>query len=462
MQDLPAQSIFISDAQKISTELIGYDILGKTKNGDVLIYKKYRFEDEIDIFDKEMALKRHKDITIRNMDYESVEVMKAGNDIFHFYTHKDNKMNYLYVQKYNEDVEKKGDPVLLDSTSLKIGENFTEFKIRHAPTAAWFLIYKYELSAGRLDKLFLLVMNGDMGITQRNTINLPDAELNPIAIRELITNSGRPVFLFQNDDFTCRKEKTDIQYAFYLPQQGNNYLRSDMKSADYCLDEMNFSIDNTAQNIICMSFLKEDSKDYMIGYNFTTIDVATAGTVTNFNYIFPQETLDEIAGLAKEKSIRNLPVYQIGDIIPRADGGALVVAEYYDKTVENYEYTNYDPYYGYRTSTRQVEFYEYDDILLFSVQNDGTPSWHNVIRKKQISREDRGVYSSYAIIANKQRLIFVFNEDVEQNSNVLQYEMEADGTLDRKSLFNANQQELQPRPASAEQISYNEVIIPSI
>jgi hypothetical protein len=200
----------------------------------------------------------------------------------------------------------------------------------------------------------------------------------------------------------------------------------------------------------------------MVGYNYLTLDVASGGAVTSFNYIFPQETLDEIAGMTIEKSIKNLPVFQIGAVVPRMDGGALLVAEYYDKTVENYEYTNYDPYYGYRTSTRQVEFYEYDDILLFSIKPDGTPTWDNVIRKKQISREDRGINSSYALLNSRQKLYFIFNENVEQNSNVLQYEMEADGTLDRKSLFNASQQEVQLRPASAKQISFNEIIIPSI
>ena len=63
------------------------------------------------------------------------------------------------------------------------------------------------------------------------------------------------------------------------------------------------------------------------------------------------------------------------------DGGALLVAEYYDKTVRNYDYTNYDPYYGYRTSTRQVEFYEYSDILLLSTGPEGKLDWSNIIRK---------------------------------------------------------------------------------
>lgn len=457
-----AQQIFISDPQKISTELIGYNILGKNKNGDVLIYKKYRFEDEIDIYDKQMSFKRRKEITIRNMDYETVEVYKSGDNIYHFYSYKDNKMLYLAVQHYTGDLEKKGEASVIDSTSQKLGDSFTEFKISKATSAPFYLIYKYELSAGRIDKLFLSVMNGETKIQQKNDINLPDDNYSPILIKEFITDDGQPIFLFENDDFNCKKDKTTTQYTFIFPKNGNTWVSANINGVEFCLDEMNFAFDALNNKITAICFLKDDNKDYMIGYKYLTIDIFSAAINTNFNYQYPVETLDEIAGLTKEKTIKNLPVYQIGTIIPRVDGGALMVAEYYDKTVENYEYTNYDPYYGYRTSTRQVEFYEYDDILLFSIQPNGTPNWNNVIRKKQLSREDRGVNSSYAVLKGKEKLIFIFNEDVEQNSNVLQYETMADGVLDRKSLFNPNQQEVQIRPLSAEQISSTEIIIPSI
>lgn len=459
---LGAQQIFISDPQKISTELVGYNILGKNKNGDVLIYKKYRFEDEIDVYDKQMSFKRRKEITIPNLDYETLDVYKSGDYIFHFYTHRDNKMNFLSVQRYNQEIEKKGSPVLLDSTSLKLGDNFSDFKIAKANTTPFYLIYKYELSIGRIDKLFLMVMNADGLIQQKNEINLPVENYSPLLVKESISDEGQPVFLFENEDYNCKKDKTTTQYTFIFPKNGNTWVSADINGEEYCLDEINYAMDNSFNKITSICFLKDDNKDYMVGYKYLHIDVNSGAIATNYNYLFPLETMDEIAGLTKEKSIKNLPVYQIGTILPRADGGALMVAEYYDKTVENYEYTNYDPYYGYRTSTRQVEFYEYDDILLFSIQPNGIPTWNNVIRKKQVSREDKGVNSSYAIMNGKEKITFIFNEDVEQNSNVLQYEMMADGTLDRKSLFNANQQEVQVRPLSATQVSYNEIIIPSI
>ncbi|MFN3940932.1 MAG: hypothetical protein ACK4IY_10110, partial [Chitinophagales bacterium] len=129
---------------------------------------------------------------------------------------------------------------------------------------------------------------------------------------------------------------------------------------------------------------------------------------------------------------------------------------------ENYDFTNYDPYYGYRTATRQVDYFEYNDIFLMSINPEGFIDWTNIIRKRQISKEDNGAYSSYAFVNCAERIFFIYNEDISQNSNVMQYEMLADGTLNRKSLFNPAKQEVELRPQAAKQVGFNEIIIPSI
>lgn len=458
---LHAQAIFISQPEKISTDLLGYDILGKTRNGEVLVYKKYRYADEIEIYDKQMDLKRKKDISIKNVDNESVEVMKMGEDLYHFYTYKDNKTNFLMLQRYNSEIEKKGDPMLIDSTSARMGDNFSEFKISTSPGNTYFLIYKYEFAGGRIDKLFSIVVNDDGKVVQNNSINLPDSYSSTL-IKEEISDEGHPVFLFQNSDFSCKRDKDGAQYVFYFPQPGNVYAKNEIVNGDYCLDQMEYEIDMLSGRIVMLCFLKEDDKNFMVGYNFSTISISSGETVTETENLFTSEQIVQIAGNTGGKEVHDIPVYQIGTVLPRMDGGALMVAEYYNKSVENYEYTNFDPYYGYRTSTRQVEFYEYDDILLMSLDPQGNISWMNVIPKKQVSREDRGVNSSYALVNAKQRAYFIFNENIDENSNVMQYALDADGSLDRKSLFNASQQEVQLRPASGKQVAFNEMVIPSI
>lgn len=461
----PAQNIFISTPEKLSTELIGFDILGKTKNGDLLIYKKYRFEDEVEILDKQMQLKRKKDLTLKLDNYETVELIKMHEEIFQFYTLKENKNLYLYLQKYNTDLEKKGDPKILDSTSLRIGDNFSDFKITKSKTENFVLIYKYDYSNGKINRLFSRVVNDEGIASQITTMSIGAEAFSPGLVKASISESGKPVFLFSNEIYNCKREKGAAHYLFVMPGSGDRFSKTEIYNAndsiESCIRELNFEIDIKSENITAIGLTGEDNKDAMLGYTFFSIDAANGNILQHNTFTFTQEMLNTIAG-ADEKKAKYVPVYRVPQIVPRMDGGVLVVAEFYEKTVENYENTVYDPYYGYRTSTRQVEYFEYSDIILFSLDNTGAIDWHNFIRKKQVSKEDKGINSSFAMANCKQSLYFIFNEDISQNNNVLQYQMLADGSLDRKSLFNPNQQEVELRPSASRQISFNEVIIPSI
>jgi hypothetical protein len=460
-----AQNVYISNAEKLSTELIGFDVLGKNKNGEILIYKKYRFEDEVEFFDKQMQLKRKRNITLKLDNYETVELIKLHDEVFQYYTVKESKDLYLYVQKYTTDMDKKGDALLIDSTSLRISDNYSDFKIIKSKNEDFVLIYKYEYSGGRIDKLMCVVLNSDGKITRSGRADLPDEGFSAGLIKPAITDRGNPVFLFRNEVYNCKREKSDVHYLFIMPGNGEQYLSTAIYNAndslESCIRELSFEIENKTENIIAIGITGEDNKDAMLGYTFLHISITDGSIALQNTFVFTSEMLENIAGVDSRKA-KHVPVYQVAQIIPRLDGGALLAAEFYEKTVENYENTVYDPYYGYRTSTRQVEYYEYSDIILFSLDALGNVDWQNIIRKKQVSKEDKGVNSSFALVTSKQSLYFLFNEDIAQNSNVLQYQVLVDGSLDRKSLFTPSQQEVELRPSAGKQIAFNEIIIPSI
>jgi hypothetical protein len=224
---------------------------------------------------------------------------------------------------------------------------------------------------------------------------------------------------------------------------------------------MNFGLDQQHGEVLAAGYYGDDNRYNMNGYFTMHIDMSSGAVMEANHQAFSDELRSSITSML-DKTSRFTPAYQVTKIVPRMDGGALIVGEYYDKTIENYDYTNYDPYYGYRTSTRQLEFYEYNDILLLSVDATGAMDWSNIIRKKQQSKEDRGVSSSFGLLNSQRFMYFIFNEDITQNSNVLMYALSADGTLDRQSLFNPSKQEVELRPASGKQIAYDEVVIPSI
>jgi hypothetical protein len=456
-----AQQVYISDHEKLSAEMVGYDILGASGSGDVYIYKKYRFEDKIDIYDREMNLKRSKNITRKNINYETNEVIKMGDRIFQFYTEKSGKASYLKYQLYNLDMEDKEDPVLIDSTVSKVGEGYSEYRIIRSEQDEYMLCYKFSYNNSRIEQTFLQVVNREGKVMLNSSFYLPRETFSGDLVRADISNSGRPVFLFRNLDYSCKKDKGSTSFWFAFPGPGNTAETALSEVDDLCIKELGFSIDQKNSMVVAAGFTGEDTRYSMKGYLTMQIDLASGAVMQSADAVYQEELYNSITSML-DKSFRYIPAYQVTKVIPRMDGGMLVVGEYYDKSVENYDYTNYDPYYGYRTSTRQVEFYEYSDILLLSVNPDGGLDWSNIIRKKQLSKEDKGVSSSFGVLNGEKELHFVFNEDITQNSNVLMYTMAADGTLDRQSLFNPSKQEVELRPVSARQIAYNEIIIPSI
>ena len=457
-----AQQVYISKEQKLSAEMIGFDVLGSLPGGELMVYKKYRFDDEIDIYDKEMKLRRTKDLTIKGISYETREFIKLENRIFQFYEEKNGKTTYLKYQEYTLELERKDDPVLIDSTISKIGENSSNYKIIKSENEQYIMCYQYAYQGGELDRVQLKVLNRDGRIVMASDSQLPSANFNAEPIDVVLSSLGRPVFLFENLNYSCKKDKADTHFYFLFPGHGSAYTETRIEGIDgNCVKEMAFGIDNLHNIIIATGFIGNDAIDDMNGIAFLKINGSTGGIIHSSTYNYSQELTDNITGMM-DKSSRYIPAYKITTVIPRMDGGVLMVGEYYDKNIENYDYTNYDPYYGYRTSTRQVEYYEYSDVLLLSLNSDGEVDWSNIIRKRQLSKEDRGVNSSFGLLNGYKNLFFIFNEDIAQNSNVLMYQLSADGTLDRQSLFNPSKQEVELRPVAARQISHNEIIIPSV
>ncbi len=459
---LQAQQVYISEIQKLSAEMIGFDILGRLPDGNLLVYKKYRFDDEIDIYDSEMRLKRTRNMTLKGLNYETREFIKLEDRIYQYIEEKNGKTTYLKYQVYDLQLAPQGDPVLVDSTVSKIGDSYSNYRVMKSENDAFIMTYQYEYAGGDLDGVHLKVMNKDERIVLKSTAKLPTEGFEGEPIEVALSHLGRPVFLFRNMAYSCKRDRADTHYYFLFPGHGSAY--SDARIADVdgnCLQEMNFAIDNLHNLVVATGFFGDDDKYNMKGLAFIKINAGSGAVIHRSTHTYSPQLNESITG-QMDKSSRYIPAYQVTKVIPRMDGGVLMVGEYYDKNIENYDYTNYDPYYGYRTSTRQVEYYEYSDILLLSINDKGELDWSNIIRKRQLSKEDRGVNSSFGILNNYKNLFFIFNEDITQNSNVLMYQLDADGTLDRQSLFNPSKQEVELRPVAARQISHNEMIIPSV
>jgi hypothetical protein len=237
-------------------------------------------------------------------------------------------------------------------------------------------------------------------------------------------------------------------------------------------------------------------------------DVATS----EFSFDFLTKNLSERnKERAREAANRNdskneveLFNYNLDKLIPRSDGGAILIAEQYfieERYNRNTAFANpywgglgwggmgwYDPWYspwgwsngwydpwGYRYGNRQADYYfNYNDIIVVNIKPDGEIQWSSRIPKRQISVNDGGIFSSYSMSTVADKLYFVYNEDPrnldtrnkkyvadtpDKNSVVVLAEINRIGEVKIAPLFGNRNEGIVTRPKICRQIGKYEMAI---
>ena len=109
---------------------------------------------------------------------------------------------------------------------------------------------------------------------------------------------------------------------------------------------------------------------------------------------------------------------------------------------------------------RWVDYY-FDDIFVVCFSPNGEKQWENILRKKQFSQDDDGLYSSFFIFTNRSFLRILFNDEIKNESTVSQYLLLPDGRINRKSVLNTSNTKLNLRITDAIQIDETTLIVPS-
>jgi hypothetical protein len=145
--------------------------------------------------------------------------------------------------------------------------------------------------------------------------------------------------------------------------------------------------------------------------------------------------------------------YPIERIVLRNDGGAVIVAEAAYTT----EYSYYDSFS--QSFTRRLE-YHFDNIVVISINSDGSVDWSTIVEKEQISMDDNGIFSSFCSMLNSEKLIVVYNDDISKRNNVIPASIDNKGALIKSRPF-AGSEGLLLLPRSGKQVSENSIVVPA-
>jgi hypothetical protein len=230
-------------------------------------------------------------------------------------------------------------------------------------------------------------------------------------------------------------------------------------------------------DIVCAGFYSESGTLSIRGTFFLSIDAKSKEVRTkslkefDINFITQNMTEREM-DRAKKRDGKGQEVelyeYDLDKLIVRSDGGAMLIGEQY--FVRTRTYTQY---MGGRPMTQTTTYYYYNDIIVVNIDPQGNIDWSVKVPKRQMSIDDGGFYSSYAMAINKDKIYFVYNDSPDnlsytgtgtvsnasgRNRVVMVTSVNSKGEMSRKPL-SGGMAEVITRPKVCEQISYSEMIL---
>jgi hypothetical protein len=222
------------------------------------------------------------------------------------------------------------------------------------------------------------------------------------------------------------------------------------------LQQLILSVDRENSQLNVSGFYGDKSGNRFSGIYFFRLSTSDKDSFMLLHTELSHEIKTELIGekFASEK----MDLFDFNQLrcVPMSHGGITIIAERSSMSYEeDIVYVNGVP----QNTSRNI--YNYDDVFVLSMSNNGEILWHRVINKNQSSLNDGGYYSSVAVSNTKDLMHIIFNDKMRGNGNVMQYTVNGDGDMENKILIKSDREFISVIPNESKQVSSNKLLIPA-
>lgn len=174
------------------------------------------------------------------------------------------------------------------------------------------------------------------------------------------------------------------------------------------------------------------------------------------NKPFSRDLVKQILGAKLEADGKEINNYFIRRLIPKSNGGYLIVAENFHKS-SKFEtiFVN-----GTAPQVTQSDIYNFDDVLLFNFDSTGEMVWYKQIHKKQSSVANISYYHSIGIFITDNKVNIIYNDDNQNDNRIMYVSIDGKGNETLKMLLRSNSAFTAVVPVEGKQVGYNRMVIP--
>jgi len=443
----------ISNPVKLSNKANKFRVIGR--NSDGIAVRLYGALDMINVYNEQMQLAAAKTIDFKNEDGMLQYVMLNKSGAVIFYLSQDKKYSVLLAQPVNSKYIEVGKPLVIDTIYDKKDLVASNLRFKSAVDQSHVMIYYPFFTGNKITSIQFICIDHTLQLVYNKTIPVNRDESELEESKTLIDNDGNAFIIVKPQKVAVG----DIFDVLRIAVSGDftTYRISTLKPL---FGEPSFEIDNKNGNLVMCGFYNNTTtgEDVANGFLYTSYNPASGATVKTSYTLFSKEFMTALTGRAATETGK-LYTFIIRKVILRNDGGAIIIAESLIKDTREVPINiGMQPgFTNYHTSI----MYQFNDIIAFSMNATGEVEWNSVLHKKQASEDDNGAYSSFLIANEKDKLHFLFLDDISTSGELNQYVLTSDGKSKREPVLNMEEKDVMLLPKLGKQVSPNQVVIPS-
>lgn len=241
---------------------------------------------------------------------------------------------------------------------------------------------------------------------------------------------------------------------FHLPPGKNRFDEHIINSFDQVMLEAGMALDKVNNKAIVTGFFSDKNSFAGASLLYAVLDLNHQDQLDIHTSTLNGDAQQKLVGQRNRGDGVSLFSYPIQRVIPRMDGGSLVLAE----AAYLSEYSFYD--YFTQTFNRRIE-YHFDNVVALSVNANGHIQWAQLIRKSQTSLDDEGIYSSFSTLLNPEELVILYNGETGRSNEIMAMVIQANGKSESRKINRGNEV-ISVLPRLGKQVDENTLVVPAV
>jgi hypothetical protein len=421
--------------------------------GDHYGFRKRRFA--MAYFNNDMNLKVQKELSPVQRDMHISKVVFAHEKILiiSYQQDKEKKQYTVFSQWLNNKGVSEQAPVKIETYNYLNKSDLEEMEVIVSKNQNKICLLTPTHSDENIEiqRVSATVIDTLLAINWQRQIEIPYSKKTYENQSGVLSDDGNLYILGHSIVYSKDKNIVPPNYIIFSYNCKKNSLNTIPITLNEYISDAGITIDNLHKKALISGFYGDKTTPVLAGIFSTSIDLETDIIAPIKTQPFEATIIDGAINLNQAQNNGNSN-YSINRLVVRSDGGFVIVSEA--------NYITQNSYYDYFTrSFINRTIYHYENILVISINPDGTIDWQQTIPKNQETQDDAGYYSSFCSLIYGNKINIIYNNTIDRSNTIYANSVTNKGKKEQKVLISEADRVIMV-PQSALQIENNMLIVP--